>query len=226
MIAVVSKETLSERELPEKRRFTAHEYLKMAELGILAPDEKLELIDGEICKKMSPIGLPHLWCVMRLTKIFERVLGNKVFVSVQNPLRLDDYNEPEPDVVLFALEAMNRQPTAKDAYNEPEPDVVLFALEAMNRQPTAKDALLVVEVSDSTLNLDRKVKLPLYARFDVVEVWIVNGSEKCVEAYRDAKDGMYRQVKMYDETEVIAPVKFPDVSFSVGEILGTKPMRF
>jgi len=201
MIAVVSKETLSERELPEKRRFTAHEYLNMAELGILAPDEKLELIDGEICKKMSPIGLPHLWCVMRLTKIFERVLGNKVFVSVQNPLRLDDYNEPEPDVVLFALEAMNRQ-------------------------PTAKDALLVVEVSDSTLNLDRKVKLPLYARFDVVEVWIVNVSEKCVEAYRDAKDGMYRQVKMYDETEVIAPVKFPDVSFSVGEILGTKPMRF
>jgi Uma2 family endonuclease len=70
------------------------------------------------------------------------------------------------------------------------------------------------------------VKLPLYARFGVAEVWIVNVSEKCVEAYRDAKDGMYRQVKMYDETEVIAPVKFPDVSFSVGEILGTKPMRF
>jgi Uma2 family endonuclease len=201
MIAVASKEMLSACDLLEKRRFTAHEYLKMAELGILAHDEKLELIDGEIYKKMSPIGLPHLWCVMRLTKIFERVLGNKVFVSVQNPLRLDDYNEPEPDVVLFALEAMNRQ-------------------------PTAKDALLVVEVSDSTLNLDRKVKLPLYARFDVVEVWIVNVSEKCVEAYRDAKDGMYRQVKMYDETEVIAPVKFPDVSFSVGEILGTKPMRF
>ena len=201
MIAVVSKEMLSACDLLEKRRFTAHEYLKMAELGIFAHDEKLELIDGEIYKKMSPIGLPHLWCVMRLTKIFERVLGNKVFVSVQNPLRLDDYNEPEPDVVLFALEAMNRQ-------------------------PTAKDALLVVEVSDSTLNLDRKVKLPLYARFDVVEVWIVNVSEKCVEAYRDAKDGMYRQVKMYDETEVIAPVKFPDVSFSVGEILGTKPMRF
>jgi Uma2 family endonuclease len=201
MIAVASKEMLSACDLLEKRRFTAHEYLKMAELGILAHDEKLELIDGEIYKKMSPIGLPHIWCVMRLTKIFERVLGNKVFVSVQNPLRLDDYNEPEPDVVLFALEAMNRQ-------------------------PTAKDALLVVEVSDSTLNLDRKVKLPLYARFDVVEVWIVNVSEKCVEAYRDAKDGMYRQVKMYDETEVIAPVKFPDVSFSVGEILGTKPMRF
>jgi len=201
MIAVASKEMLSACDLLEKRRFTAHEYLKMAELGVLAPDEKLELIEGEIYKKMSPIGLPHLWCVMRLTKIFERVLGNKVFVSVQNPLRLDDYNEPEPDVVLFALEAMNRQ-------------------------PTAKDALLVVEVSDSTLNLDRKVKLPLYARFDVVEVWIVNVSEKCVEAYRDAKDGIYRQVKMYDETEVIAPVKFPDVSFSVGEILGTKPMRF
>ena len=200
MIAVASKEMLSAHDLLEKRRFTAHEYLKMAELGILAHNEKLELIDGEIFKKMSPIGLPHIWCVMRLTKIFERVLGNKVFVSVQNPLRLDDYNEPEPDVVLFPLEAMNTQ-------------------------PTAKDALLVVEVSDSTLNIDRKVKLPLYARFDVVEVWIVNLSEKRLEAYGEAKEGMYRQVKMYDETEVISPVKFPDVSFSVGEILGTKPMK-
>jgi len=202
MIAAASKEKqlLSEHKLPEKRRFTADEYLKMAELGILAPDEKLELIDGEIYKKMSPVGLPHIWCVMRLTKIFERVLGNKVFVSVQNPLRLDDYNEPEPDVVLFPLEAMNRQ-------------------------PTAKDALLVVEVSDSTLNLDRKVKLPLYARFDVVEVWIVNLSEKRLEAYREAKEGVYRQVMMYDETEAITPVKFETVSFSVGEILGTKPME-
>ena len=198
---MTTEQTLAaERIQPEKRRFTAHEYLKMAELGILAPDEKLELIDGEIYKKMSPVGLPHIWCVMRLTKIFERVLGNKVFVSVQNPLRLDDYNEPEPDVVLFALEAMNRQ-------------------------PTAKDALLVVEVSDSTLNLDRKVKLPLYARFDVVEVWIVNLSEKRLEAYREAKEGVYRQVMMYDETEAIAPVKFETVSFSVGEILGTKPMK-
>jgi Uma2 family endonuclease len=200
MVSVAATAIATEAVQPKKRRFTAHEYLKMAELGILAPDEKLELIDGEIYKKMSPVGLPHIWCVMRLTKIFERVLGNKVFVSVQNPLRLDDYNEPEPDVVLFPLEAMNRQ-------------------------PTAKDALLVVEVSDSTLNLDRKVKLPLYARFDVVEVWIVNLSEKRLEAYREAKEGVYRQVMMYDETEAIAPVKFETVSFSVGEILGTKPME-
>ncbi len=196
----IEKDARSVSNLLKKRCFTVYEYWRMGELGVLAPDEKLELIDGEIFKKMSPVGLPHIWCVMRLTKIFERVLGNKVFVSVQNPLRLDDYNEPEPDVVLFPLEVMNRQ-------------------------PTARDALLVVEVSDSTLNIDRNVKLPLYARFDVVEVWIVNLSEKRLEAYREAKEGLYRQVKVYDETEVISPVKFPDVSFSVGEILGTKPMK-
>ncbi len=185
---------------PERRRFTAHEYLKLAELGVLAPDEKLELIDGEIYKKMSPIGLPHIWCVGRLDRLFHAKLLDKACILVQTPLRLDDYNEPEPDVVLFPLEAMNTQ-------------------------PTAKDALLVVEVSDSTLNIDRKVKLPLYARFDVVEVWIVNLSEKRLEAYGEAKEGMYRQVRVYDETEVISPVKFPDVSFSVGEILGTKLMK-
>jgi Uma2 family endonuclease len=200
MVSVAATAIATEAVQPKKRRFTADEYLKMAELGILAPDEKLELIDGEIYKKMSPIGLPHIWCVMRLDRLFHAKLLDRACVSVQNPLRLDDYNEPEPDVVLFALEVMNRQ-------------------------PTAKDALLVVEVSDSTLNLDRKVKLPLYARFGVAEVWIVNLSEKRLEAYGEAKEGMYRQVRVYDETEVIAPIKFPDVNFSVGEILGTKPMK-
>lgn len=185
---------------PEKRRWTTDEYLKMAELGILAPNEKLELIDGEIYKKMSPVGLPHYWCVNRLTKLFERTLGDKVFVSIQNPLWLDEHNAPEPDVVLLPM--MNT-----------------------HIRPGAKDALLVVEVSDSTLDIDRKLKLPLYAKFEVAEVWLINLIEQCVEVYREPNNGAYRQMKKYEAQERVSAMKFPEVELSVGEVLGAMPLN-
>ncbi|MCS7013555.1 MAG: Uma2 family endonuclease [Chloroherpetonaceae bacterium] len=184
----------------ERRRFTVSEYLRMAEIGIFAPDEKLELIDGEIVKKMSPIGTPHLWCVARIAKLLERRLGDQHFILVQSPLQLDEHNEPEPDIVLLPLR------------------------EGVER-PTAREALLVVEVSDTTIKLDRKVKVPLYAAFGIVEVWLVDLVANRIEAYREPKDGTYHQVLMFDETERLSPLKFPDVSFSVAEILGTKPLR-
>ncbi|MFQ3607266.1 MAG: Uma2 family endonuclease [Chloroherpetonaceae bacterium] len=185
----------SERDGLEKRRWTADEYLKMAELGILASGERLELIDGEIYKKMSPVGLPHYWCVNRLNRLFHTKLLNSVIVSVQNPLWLDEHNEPEPDVVLLPMMDMHVR-------------------------PGAKDALLVVEVSDSTLDLDRKVKLPLYAKFEVGEVWLVNLAEACLEVYREPKDEGYGQMKKYEANESVSAMQFPDVKFSVAEILG------
>ncbi len=204
MIAATQKEKTSQHarrksEYPEKRRWTTDEYLKMAEHGILAPDEKLELIDGEIYKKMSPVGLPHYWCVNRLNRLFHTKLLNSVIVSIQNPLWLDEHNEPEPDVVLLPMMDMHAR-------------------------PSAKDALLVVEVSDSTLDLDRKVKLPLYAKFEVAEVWLVNLVEKCVEVYREPKDAVYGQMKKYEADESISAMQFPEVKFSVAEILGMKPL--
>ncbi len=185
------------RDFSEKRRWTTAEYLKMAEQGILAPDEKLELLDGEIYKKMSPVGLPHFWCMNRLTELFVLKVAGRAIVSVQNPLWLDDYNEPEPDVVLLPMMG-----------NE--------------ARPSGNDALLVVEVSDSSIKMDRTVKVPLYARFGVVEVWLVNLMEKCVEVYRKPSEEGYSEVKRYDERDCISPVKFPDVKMSVAEILGTK----
>jgi Uma2 family endonuclease len=186
--------------LPEKRRWTVAEYLRMAEYGVLSPDEKLELIDGEIYKKMSPVGLPHFWCVNRLTELFVLKVAGRAVVSIQNPLWLDDYNEPEPDVVLLPMMG-----------NE--------------KRPSGKDALLVVEVSDSTVKMDRTLKVPLYARFGVVEVWLVNLMEKCVEVYRKPSAEGYGEVKQYDEREWINPVKFPNVKMSVAEILGTKVLN-
>lgn len=185
----------------EKRRFTANEYLKMAELGVLAPNEKLELINGEIYKKMSPIGTPHLWCVNRINQLFVTKLSGRAFISPQNPILLDDYNEPEPDITVLPL------------------------IQSFER-PTAKDALLIVEVSDSTVKADRKVKLPLYASFGIVEVWLVNLNANQVEVYREPKDNEFRQTFIFDESQFISPLKFPDAQFSVAEILGSKPLSF
>src|SRR5712692_7561818 len=83
-----------------KRLFTVDEYYRMAEVGILGPEDRVELIDGEIFE-MSPIGSRHLACVNRGTRLFVSTCGNRVVVSVQNPLQLSDYTEPEPDGVLL-----------------------------------------------------------------------------------------------------------------------------
>ncbi|HTP37283.1 MAG TPA: Uma2 family endonuclease, partial [Methyloceanibacter sp.] len=115
---------------------------------------------------MNPIGSPHAAVTRRLEKRFARAVADGVvLVSVQNPLRLDAYNEPQPDFVAL----------------RPRPDAYAAS------HPGASDALLVVEVSDSSLDHDRKTKLPLYARFGVPEVWIVDLSDSAIEVYPGPK---------------------------------------
>ena len=144
--------------LAEKQRlFTVDEYRAMGCAGIIAPDERVELIDGLIIP-MSPIGDPHVDCVNRLNRLFVLHTDPKAIVSVQNPVRLNDYTEPEPDLVLI----------------RPNKSGV----------PSAEDVLLVVEVADTTLSFDRGIKLPRYAAAGVPEVWIVALEEDHVEVYR------------------------------------------
>src|SRR3984957_5698612 len=129
-----------------KKLFTVDEYYRMAEAGILGPEERVELIDGEIIQ-MSPIGDRHLGCVNAAPSFFTSTFREKAVVSVQNPLQLNDYTEPEPDVVLLK--------PRKDFYRGKHPD--------------AESTLLVVEVSDTTLRYDRKIKLPRYAAAGIPE---------------------------------------------------------
>src|SRR5262245_5599912 len=120
-----------------KKLFTVDEYYRMAEVGILGPEDRVELIDGEIVE-MSPIGVRHLACVNRATRLFVAAFGDRATVSVQNPLRLGKYTEPQPDIVLL-------KPRTDD-YSA--------------KRPSAEDALLVLEVADTTIAYDRNVKLP------------------------------------------------------------------
>lgn len=184
---------------PAKRLFTVDEYHRMAEVGLLAEDDRVELIEGEIIR-MSPIGIRHASIVDRLNALFTRKLGRKAIVRVQNPVILSRYTEPQPDFAILRAR--------KDFYSfhHPEPD----------------DALLVVEVMDSTAAYDRGVKLPLYVRTGVAEVWLIDVGSSTVHAFPQPYLRGYRQEASYRHGQKLAMAAFPRLSFAVSEILGPK----
>jgi len=154
---------------PTRRRFDVDAYYRMAEAGVLGDARRVELIDGEIID-MAAIGSPHAAVTNRLARLFARALRDEIaLVNIQSPLRLDAYNEPQPDLMLL-------RPRADDYRTS---------------HPGAADVLLLAEVSEASLAYDRGVKLPLYARFGVPEVWIVDLVGGAVEVYREPKDGAY-----------------------------------
>lgn len=160
----------------QRRRFTVTDYYKMAEAGIMLPSDRVELIHGEILK-MSPIRSPHAGMVNRLNELLMAVLLGKATITIQNPLRINTYSEPEPDIVVARYRA--------DSYTE--------------NHPTPEDVLLVIEVADSSLHYDRQVKVPLYAQAGIPEYWIVNIPERQVEVFRNPLKGKYA------EKETLAP---------------------
>ena len=180
-----------------KKLFTVDEYYRMAEAGILGPEDRVELIDGEIIQ-MSPIGVRHLGCVNAATALFTAAFGVRAVISVQNPLQLNDYTEPEPDIVLLK--------PRKDFYR--------------HKHPYANDALLVVEVSDTTLRYDRNVKLPRYAAAGVPEVWIENLEDDELLVYRDPVGKIYSTTLTLHAGDSVSVLAFPETIFKVEEILG------
>jgi Uma2 family endonuclease len=155
--------TLMEGWLP-RHRVTVHEYHRMAEAGVLAADARVELIEGEIID-MAPIGMSHNSAVDQLAHLLIRALGDLVITRIQGSIRLSQTSEPEPDVAVL----------------KPRTDFYRHEL------ATGADALLIIEVSDSTLRYDRDVKVPLYARHNVPEVWIVD-LQRCPVAHVQLTD--------------------------------------
>ncbi|MDO9708968.1 Uma2 family endonuclease [Paracraurococcus lichenis] len=185
--------------VPEVRRhrLDVHEYYRMAEAGILTREDRVELIEGEIVD-MVPIGSPHGGTVNALNYRLTRQVGDAATVSVQGPLRLSDVSEPQPDLMLL----------------KPRPDFY------RSGHPTAADVLLLVEVAQSSLAYDRKVKLPLYARHGVPEVWIVNLGEGVVEVHRTPKDETYQDATTAGRGDTLEPALLPGLRIAVAEVLG------
>jgi Uma2 family endonuclease len=180
-----------------KRCFTVAQYNRMGEAGILTEDDRVELIEGEIIE-MSSIGRRHAACVGRLTNLLSKLLAESAIVWVQNPIVLDDYSEPQPDVALLRR---------RDDFYE-------------HSLPAPADVLLVIEVADTTLDYDRQIKVPLHARAGIAEVWIVNLMDEQVEVYAEPVNGAYQSQRQAGRGETINSPGAFNLTLGIDDILG------
>ena len=173
----------------------------MWDAGVFRDDERIELLDGELIS-VPPPSPPHSESTDRVASIFYRRFGERARVGSQRPVMLDDYSEPEPDIVLI----QNRG----DEY--------------YTRHPGPGDVLLVVEVSLSSLGHDRGKKLRAYARTGIVEVWIVDLVHRRVEVYTDLRDGAYAVTRIANPGDSVAPGAFPEDAIPVTSFLPPGPI--
>lgn len=177
------------------RLLTVDDYHKMGEAGILGEDDRVELIEGELID-MAPIGSDHAGSVIGLNTVLGSALAGKALISPQNPLRLDLHSEPQPDITVLRLR--------EDFYR--------------TSHPRPEDVLVLIEVADTTIRYDRGVKIPLYARHGIPEVWLIDLQEKRLEIYRQPSSEGYRQILLPAKNERIALSLLPEVSILLTDL--------
>jgi Uma2 family endonuclease len=187
-------ETQREVETQIRRRFTVDEYHRMAEAGILHEDDRVELIGGEIVE-MSPIGGRHAACVREINRLLGRQVDDELRVDVQSPVRLGERGEPQPDLA------------------------VIRARDYGDSLPTPEDVLLLIEVADTSLASDRDVKLPLYARAGIAEVWLVDLNGGAIERHTEPSENGYRLVRRAMPGETLESAALPGLAAPVDVVL-------
>jgi Uma2 family endonuclease len=177
---------------PRRHRITVDEYHRMAEEGLLAPDARVELIEGEIVE-MPPIGTRHAAAVDLLGELLHAAIGQRAIVRCQGPIRLDDFSEPQPDFAVLVRR--------DDFYRE--------------RHPTAADVLLAIEVSDSSLSRDRVTKAALYAGHGIREYWVIDVETAKIHVFRAPQGAGYGEARSPSESAVLTLSWLPDTSVDV-----------
>ncbi|WP_341730358.1 Uma2 family endonuclease [Microcoleus sp. EPA2] len=180
----------------QKWLFTVQEYHLMSDAGVFA-NERVELIEGEIIQ-MAAIGTRHASSVKRLTRCFSLIPEELATLGVQDPIQLTEKTEPQPDVVLL----------------QPRADYYATA------HPVPSEVLLLVEVADSTVDNDRNIKVPIYARSGIQEVWLWDLEVNCLEVYRNPTANGYTSIQKFERGEIVSPLAFPEFEVSVDFILG------
>ena len=179
-----------------KRMFTADEFSRMDAAGIFPPDTRVELIEGEIIE-MSPAGTRYTACVNRITRRFAVAFAESGLVSVQNAVLLSNWSMPLPDLILA----------------KPRPD------DYFNQRLSAEDTFLVVEVSDTSIAYDRKIKVPLFAKAGIPEVWIEDLQKNRLLVYRNPEGQTYSTNLALSPKDSVSLIAFPDTVFSVSDLL-------
>ena len=180
----------------ELRLLTVKEYHRMVESGILAPDERVELIEGQIFR-MAAKGTAHSAAVTRVDRSFSKALEGQALVRLQDPVQLSDFSEPEPDVAIVHLDPLDYE----------------------DHHPTPKEIFLLIEVSDSTLKRDRELKAPAYARSGIEECWILDVKGRCLYVLRKPGPEGYGVELVLRDGDAIAPLAFPNCQVQVSEFL-------
>ncbi len=180
--------------VPTRHRLTVDEYHRMGDAAIFGEDDRVELIDGELVD-MAPIGSRHAYVVDVLTRVLVKHAAQSRLVRVQNPIQLGEFGEPEPDIAVVR----------NGNY--------------FDHHPQANDVLLIIEVSDTSLDFDRTTKLPFYARYGISEVWIIDLNGKRVDVYRNPlrEEQKYRDITRYSEGFVVAE-GIPEVEIRVDNL--------
>jgi|688.fasta_scaffold09862_7 Uma2 family endonuclease len=182
------------------RPWTVDEYYQMAKTGILQPDEKVELIAGQIIRNMTPQGSFHAAAITRTNRLLNQPVQPRFLVRSQLPIQLDNRSEPEPDLALVKSDPLD--------YDD--------------RHPKAEDVYLIIEIADSTLKTDLTLKKQVYAEAKIPDYWVLDLAKRQLYVYRQPTEEGYQQEQILSEWQSIAPLFFPDFQVKVGEML--KPM--
>ena len=179
---------------PHRYRLTVADYHRLAALGIFNEDSRIELIEGDLIV-MAPIDSQHAGHLDRIAQPIFRQTTQSI-VRIQSPIRLSDYSEPEPDLTILRYRA--------DFYT--------------NAHPTPADVLLIIEIADSTLRYDRDIKIPLYAKAGIPEVWLLNLADRQVAVYRHPSTGGYRQIQFPVPEERFSPALLPELVLKAADL--------
>jgi Uma2 family endonuclease len=178
------------------RKWTVKEYQKLGEMGFFHPEERVELVSGNIIR-MSAKGTAHTSALGRTDRLLQNLFGNLAWVRMQDPIALDDNSEPEPDIAVVRIDPFD------------------YA----THHPTPSEVYLIIEVADSSLAYDREIKANIYARSGIVDYWVLNVNERQLHVFREPADDGYQSEVILEETASISPLQFPAFNIAIGEIL-------
>ena len=178
------------------RKWTVKEYRKLGEMGFFHPEERVELISGNIIR-MSAKGTAHTSATRRTATLLRDLLENLAAVYTQDPIALDDNSEPEPDITLVRIDPFD------------------YA----THHPTPSEVYLIIEVADSSLAYDREIKAKIYARSGIADYWVLNVNDRQLHVFREPADDRYQSEVIIGETGSISPLEFPAFNISIGEML-------
>jgi len=178
------------------RKWTVKEYHKLGEIGIFNPEERLELIEGNIIK-ISAKGTVHASATRRTATLLHNLLGNQAAVYNKSPIALDDDSEPEPDIAVVRIDPFD------------------YA----THHPTPSEVYLIIEVADSSLTFDREIKAKIYARSGIADYWVLNVGDRQLHVFREPTENGYQSEVILAETASLSPIEFPAFNIAIQAML-------